>query len=231
MTELTLTHGLPRPIFYSFRRCPYAMRARLAVAVAGAVVELREVELGNKPEAMLAVSPKGTVPVLLCESGTVIDESLDIMYWALHQNDPGFWLEQRRQQQAEALIRRNDEEFKYHLGRYKYADCYPEYSAHHYRQQGESFLADLEKRLTQIPYLCGDHFSLADAAILPFIRQFAAVDTVWFENSPYPAVKQWLNRFLSSQLFNAVMTKYSPWKPGDAELFFPIETIAGCGRF
>ena len=118
------------------------------------------------------------------------------------------------------MIQWNDGEFKYYLDRYKYADRYPECSGLEYREQGKLFLTELEWRLNQHLYLCGNHFSLADAAILPFIRQFAAVDTAWFETSPYPALKQWLNHFQSSPLFETVMTKYLPWKPGDPVLFF-----------
>ncbi|MDP1664066.1 MAG: glutathione S-transferase [Methylobacter sp.] len=223
MIELALTTERVRPIFYSFRRCPYAMRARLAIAITGVIVELREVELRDKPAAMLAVSPKGMVPVLQLENGEVIDESLDIMFWALRQNDAEHWLNSSWLQNAVQLIRRNDEEFKYHLDRYKYADRYPAYSELYYRQQGELFLTDLERRLNQSQFLCGDYFALADAAILPFIRQFAAVDSDWFESSPYPAVKQWLNRFLTSKLFDVVMTKYQFWKPYDPLLFFGSE--------
>lgn len=204
------------PVLYSFRRCPYAMRARLAIATAQIKVELREVELRNKPDALLLASPKGTVPVLQLGDGEVIDESLDIMIWALHQYDPEHWLESQTRQ----LIQWNDGAFKYYLDRYKYADRYPEHSKLAYRERGELFLAELEQRLNQRKYLCGDHFSLADAALLPFIRQFAAVDAGWFEMSPYPALKKWLYQFQSSRLFEAVMTKYLPWQPHDPVLFF-----------
>jgi glutathione S-transferase len=196
------------------------MRARLAILIAGVIVELKEIELSNKPETMLAVSPKGTVPVLQLENGTVLDQSLDIMFWALRQNDSEHWLKSSWLQNAEQLIKRNDEEFKYYLDRYKYGDRYPAYTALYYRQQGELFLTDLEARLNQNQFLCGNHFALADAAIIPFIRQFAAVDSEWFENSPYPAVKRWLNSFLTSKLFENVMTKYQPWKPGNRPLLF-----------
>lgn len=223
MPPSTLIYGNTSPVLYSFRRCPYAMRARLAIAAAQVRVELREVELRNKPEALLLASSKGTVPVLQLEDGKVIDESLDIMFWALQQHDPEHWLEQDWLKQAEQLIQKNDGEFKYYLDRYKYADRYPERSELEYRQQGELFLAEYEQRLSQHPYLCGDHFSLADAAILPFVRQLAAVDAEWFEISPYPALKQWLNRFLASRLFETVMTKYLPWKPDDPMLFFGQE--------
>ncbi len=178
-------------------------------------MELREVQLRDKPLAMLAASPKGTVPVLLLESGKVLDQSLDIMFWALRQNDSELWLNSSWLQNAGQLIMRNDEEFKYYLDRYKYADRYPEYTELYYRQQGEPFLIDLENRLNQNQFLCGDYFALADAAILPFIRQFAAVDSDWFKSAPYPAVKQWLNSFLASKLFNEVMLKHQVWQPCD----------------
>ena len=212
MHDLTPNTKQILPILYSFRRCPYAMRARLAIAYANVAVELREVELRNKPQAMLLISPKATVPVLQLENGRVLDESLDIMLWALQQNDPEHWLKAAGLDHAKALIRGNDEVFKYYLDRYKYADRYPAYSELYYRQQGELFLADLESLLTQSAYLCGEHFSLADAAILPFIRQFCAVEPAWFKDSPYPALRQWLNDFLASSLFEQVMTKYTYWQ-------------------
>ena len=177
-------------------------------------MELREVELRNKPQAMLLISPKGTVPVLQLEDGKVLAESLDIMLWALQQNDPEHWLNAAGLDHAKALIRGNDEPFKYFLDRYKYADRYPAYSELYYRQQGELFLVDLEGLLTQSAYLCGEHFSLADAAILPFIRQFSAVDPAWFKDSPYPLLRQWLKHFLASTLFKQVMTKYPYWQAG-----------------
>jgi glutathione S-transferase len=211
------------PVLYSFRRCPYAMRARLAIAKAQVRVKLREIELRNKPESLLLASPKGTVPVLQLGDSKVIDESLDIMFWALQHHDPEHWLETHWLNQAEQLIHWNDGEFKYYLDGYKYADRYPERSGLEYREQGELFLTELERRLSLHLYLCGDHFSLADAAILPFIRQFAAVDTTWFETSPYPSLKQWLSQFQSSRLFETVMTKYLPWKPDDPVLFFVQE--------
>ena len=212
------------PILFSFRRCPYAMRARLAIARAGVAVELREVELRNKPQAMLNASPKGTVPVLVLPSGQVIDESLDIMQWALAINDPQDWL--NTQTEAHALISYNDNEFKYYLDRYKYADRYPEYSAEHYRNQGELFLTKLEALLQKTAFLLGEHFGLADAAIVPFIRQFAAVDSNWFPTAPYPRLQAWLQDFLDSALFNGVMQKYQPWEHGmPAVIFGNIGTI------
>lgn len=211
------------PILYSFRRCPYAIRARLAIASAQHVVELREVELKNKPKELRSASSKATVPVLVLGNERVIDESLDIMLWALQQNDPENWLENDWLTQTKALIDWNDGEFKYYLDRYKYADRYPEYTQNDYRQSSERFLADLEQRLQHHPYLCGDHFSLADAAILPFIRQFAAVDSIWFYSAPYQSVLRWLNAFVDSDRFKAVMSKYEPWKPDGKTVFLGSE--------
>ncbi|MBD9363602.1 glutathione S-transferase [Methylomonas fluvii] len=222
MNALPATTEQIYPILYSFRRCPYAMRARMAIAVAGLSVVLREIELSNKPEAMQAISPKGTVPVLLLPNGDVIEQSLEIMQWALAQHDPQNWLEPSPQD-AQRLIEWNDGAFKHYLDRYKYADRYPEQTPADYRQQGEVFLAELETRLQRHKFLCGDTFSLADAATLPFIRQFAAVDNAWFESSPYPALQQWLDTFLRSNLFAAVMRKYPPWKVDDPLVLFGNE--------
>ncbi|MGY6275557.1 glutathione S-transferase [Methylomonas sp. MgM2] len=210
------------PILYSFRRCPYAMRARLAIAAAGIAVELREVQLRSKPEAMLKASPKGTVPVLVLQDGRVIDESLDIMHWALAINDPRHWLHAATQ--AHILIAENDGEFKYHLDRYKYADRHPEHPAEYYRRQGEQFLTKLESRLEQQAFLCSPRFGLADAAIAPFIRQFAAVDSVWFESAPYPALRRWLHLFLDSALFGGIMHQYPQWQAGDQAVIFGADS-------
>lgn len=201
------------PVLYSFRRCPYAMRARLAITSTLQVVELREIELRNKPEALHQVSPKATVPVLVLTNGQVIDQSLDIMRWALQQNDPEHWLAHDNFQQTHSLIEYNDVEFKQYLDRYKYPERFPDHSVIDSRLQAESFLALLEQRLNTHAYLCDDRFTLADAAILPFIRQFAAVDKTWFAGSQYVAVRQWLNQFLASDRFNRIMTKYEPWNP------------------
>jgi glutathione S-transferase len=202
-----MTHSLP--ILYSFRRCPYAIRARLAIAYAGITVEIREIQLKNKPEHMLAISPKGTVPVLQLPEGKVIDESLDIMRWALTQHDPEHWLDAG--EDAEKLIQWNDGDFKTYLDRYKYADRYPEFPESHYRNQGEKFLVELENKLSLTPYLAGDHFSIADAAVFPFIRQFAAVDKQWFITSNFHRLNEWLDSLLASELFASVMAKHPVW--------------------
>lgn len=211
------------PILYSFRRCPYAMRARLAITRAATLVEIREVELRNKPTALLTASPKGTVPVLVLPSGQVIDESLGIMQWALRINDPDDWLSAWQSESCLQLIQRNDGEFKYYLDRYKYADRYPEHSVKYYRRQGECFLGDLEQHLQQDAYLCGSRFGIADAAIAPFVRQFAAVDQDWFTQSQYPALRHWLRTFLDSPLFAGIMHQYQPWKADSPPLLFGLD--------
>ncbi|WP_439865088.1 glutathione S-transferase [Pseudomonas antarctica] len=192
-------------LLYSFRRCPYAMRARLALRYSGVAVRIVEVSLRAKPAEMLALSPKGTVPVLSV-GGVVIEESLEIMQWALAQHDPEDWLLQG-DPAVLALIAENDQGFKYHLNRYKYAERYPEQPMEAYRAEGEVFLQKLEGLLAQRDYLLVEHVSLADVALAPFVRQFAHVDREWFAGAPYPRLQAWLQRFLESPLFIAVMAK------------------------
>ncbi|KAB0519525.1 glutathione S-transferase [Pseudomonas extremorientalis] len=192
-------------LLYSFRRCPYAMRARLALRYSGVPVQIIEVSLKAKPAEMLALSPKGTVPVLSVD-GRVIEESLEIMQWALAQHDPDDWLLQG-DPAVLALIAENDQGFKYHLDRYKYADRYPEHPMEHYRAEGEVFLQKLEGLLTERAYLLARYPSLADMALAPFVRQFAHVDREWFAGTPYQRLQAWLQRVLTSPLFIAVMTK------------------------
>jgi glutathione S-transferase len=201
------------PVLYSFRRCPYAIRARLALAYAGIGVEHREVVLRNKPQHMLEISSKGTVPVLLLPDGKVIDESLEIMFWALQQQDTDYWLDAKIQLDMDVLVQSNDAEFKYYLDRYKYADRYPEFPQVFYRQKAELFLQELENRLRHSQFLCGEQILFADAAVFPFIRQFAAVDKQWFGASRYQALNTWLQQWLASELFVSVMKKYQPWTP------------------
>ena len=217
------------PVLYSFRRCPYAIRARLSLTASQTEVELREVVLKDKPEAMLQASAKGTVPVLVLPSADVLAESLDIMHWALEQNDPQNWLAQdnpEQQQLMAALIAENDQVFKPNLDRYKYFERFPEQSQQAYRQQCEYWLQQLEKRLQQTIFLTADTCTLADAALFPFIRQFAFVDKVWFDQSPYPALQAWLEHWLNSPLFLSVMDKYPQWQPEQTALIFPKVTLA-----
>lgn len=198
------------PVLYSFRRCPYAMRARLALAISATHVELREVRLSAKPEAMLAVSPKGTVPIMVLPDGEVIDQSLDIMRKALSLNDPEGWLDR----DDPALIATNDGPFKRDLDRYKYPDRHGP-DAETPRERGLHFLREIDDRLTTTPYLCGDRRGLADAAIVPFVRQFAAVDPEWFAMQPLDHLKRWLFAYLDSDLFNAIMLRVPNWSPLD----------------
>jgi glutathione S-transferase len=199
---------LTEPILYSFRRCPYAMRARLALAVSETDCEIREVKLSDKPAELIAASPKATVPVLVLPDGHVIDESLDIMRWALARNDPAEWLEG----DDAALIVANDGPFKYHLDRYKYPERHgSDPSAH--RAQAAAILGEIEARLAAQPWLCGARQSLTDAAILPFVRQFAAVDRAWFDAAPLPRVQAWLARQIESPLFAGIMVQRPQWRP------------------
>jgi glutathione S-transferase len=195
------------PILYSYRRCPYAMRARMALKYAGVAIEIREISLRDKPAHLLQVSPKGTIPVLVLPDGTVLEQSLDIMYWALQQRDIDEWL-LADSEQTQQLITENDTSFKQALDRYKYAIRFPEQSMEDYRSQGEAFLAKLEQRLTQTNFLMGEQVSLADIAIFPFIRQFSAVDADWFASTPYVRLKAWLSLLVESELFNSIMGKY-----------------------
>ena len=211
------------PVLYSFRRCPYAIRARMALAYSGQTVELREVVLKNKPPAMLDISAKGTVPVLQLTDGTVIDESLDIIQWALSRYDPDSWLSQASDT-SQHWIQTNDNEFKHWLDRYKYADRYPEARMEDYRQRAIDFIAQLENQLAQTPYLTGSQISFADLAVLPFVRQFAHVDYPWFEQQPYPHLQRWLHGWLNSTLFTSVMDKYPAWQAGDPPMFFAEPT-------
>jgi len=194
------------PILYSYRRCPYAMRARMALKYAGVNVEIREISLREKPAAMLHASPKGTVPVLVLEDGEVLEQSLDIMLWALHQRDSEFWLAANQSEMLD-FITENDGEFKFALDRYKYPERNPEYSIEYHRAQGEIFLNKLEARLRQTKFLFNNTITLADIAIFPFVRQFATVDSVWFEAAPYPALQAWLTSLITSCLFESIMQK------------------------
>ncbi len=200
------------PILYSFRRCPYAMRARMALWVAGITVELREVKLAAKPPALLAASPKGTVPVLVLADGQVIDQSLDIMRWALVHHDPEGWLAG----EDAGLIAANDGPFKRHLDRAKYPGRYGEDDGIDHRSAALAFLAPLEARLGEAPYLGGEARGFTDIALFPFIRQFAAIDPPWFAAQPLAPIQGWLERLLETPLFASVMPKFAPWQKSDA---------------
>ncbi len=209
----------PLPVLYSFRRCPYAIRARMALAQAGLAVELREVLLKDKPAAMLELSPKATVPVLQPANEQVIDESKHIMQWALNQHDPQGWLD-ADPEITRQLVHENDNGFKAALDRYKYHTRHPEQSREHYRARGEQFLQALENRLGENDGagLTRASTALADIAIFPFIRQFAGADAGWFGSAPYPRLRQWLDGLVNGELFLRVMHKYKPWQPEQAPL-------------
>ena len=198
------------------------MRARLAIRYSNIKCELREVDLKNKPSTLLQISPKATVPVLVTPQGPVIDESLDIMYWSLAQNDPQNWLQSSHSIEIDSLIQQNDSQFKIHLDHYKYADRFPDQSTDFYRQQGEQFLQLLEQRLIKQSFLISNSTSLADIALFPFIRQFAYVDIQWFESSPYPKLREWLSYWLESELFLSIMKKHPYWSSDLAEQQTPL---------
>lgn len=212
------------PVLYSFRRCPFAIRARIALKAAEQTVELREIILRDKPAHMLEVSPKGTVPVLWFVEGKVIDQSLEIALWALSNNDPQNLMkpETGTFEEMRALIELNDGPFKHHLDRTKYATRYPGENPAIHRKKAGIFLSTLSERLEQQAFLFGKRISLADITIAPFIRQFANIDRELFNRTQSNALKSWLDAFLENALFLSVMTKHKPWQPGDETTYFPV---------
>ena len=213
MTEL--------PVLYSFRRCPYAIRARMAIAESGVQVSLREVLLQDKPPELLAASSKATVPVLVLTDGGVIEESVDVMHWALEQHDPHHWL--KSLDFGSDWIQTCDGEFKHWLDRYKYADRYPEHPATFYRENAEAFLASVEAALSASASLAGDAPGFVDVAVFPLIRQFAGVDPACWQAAPYPCTQLWLDGWLNSALFSRIMAKYPRWESGQPGQRFPSE--------
>ncbi len=205
------------PILYSFRRCPYAMRARMAVAASGVQVELREVVLRNKPSEMLEASPKATVPVLVLPDGKVLEESLEIMRWALEQSDTEGWLGHEDQE----LILATDGPFKQSLDRYKYPHRYGLADGIVHRDAAVAHLTQVNDLLATGPYLGGAKPAFTDIALFPFVRQFAATDAEWFAAQSLPALQSWLNTLANSDRFNHIMTRYPQWKAGDAPVPFP----------
>jgi glutathione S-transferase len=205
------------PVLYSFRRCPYAMRARLAIATANTQTELREILLRDKAPDFLKTSPSGTVPCLQT-ADTIIDESLDVMKWALRQNDPDAWLDMPTA--GHDLIATADGPFKQALDRTKYATRYPDQDPEQERAKAHAFLHDLNAQLTQ-KYLFKDTPTLADMAILPFVRQFANIDKARFDAENWPNLARWLDDFLASPLFQSILQKYPTWQSGDSPTYFP----------
>lgn len=218
MNDISEPNSQPH-ILYSFRRCPYAMRARMALVKAGIEPELREVVLRNKPAQMLEASPKGSVPVLVLNNGTVIDESRDIMVWALTQNDPDGWMTPAREE-IDTLITHNDDVFKKSLDRYKYPNRYPDEDCSSAQDNCLQTFMDYEQRLkAHNGYLCNTQLSMADIAIFPFIRQCAFVDKDWFDELPIPHLHKWLENRLESALFASIMKKETPWETGQSPIY------------
>lgn len=211
------------PILYSLRRCPYAMRARIGLLLAEQPVMLRDIVMKNIPPEMLAVSPKGTVPVLVLDDSSVIDESIEIMIWALNKNDPNNLLLSDQPNALSAmltLINRNDNEFVESLEKYKVAARYHDLAEVYYRQQCELFIYQLEQCLTEHNFLMGISPSLADYALLPFIRQFSRVDRKWYLQAPYPNLHRWLNTHYQNPLYSKAMTKYPQWLENHEAILF-----------
>lgn len=213
-------------ILWSFRRCPYAMRARLAIAASGIGVQLREILLRDKPAAFIAASPKATVPVLVADDGQVLEESRDIMFWALGQHDPDNWLACWHEDKAgvEAFLDELDGSFKTHLDRYKYDSRYEGEDAIQHRTAGAVFLAQIDGRLAAQPAISGPAAGLMDYASLPFVRQFRIADPAWFDQQDWPYLHKWLQDFLAADRFAAIMTKYAPWQDGEAGVPFPSKS-------
>ncbi|MDF1663246.1 MAG: glutathione S-transferase [Planctomycetota bacterium] len=209
---------------YSFRRCPYAIRARMALRVSGQSLIHREVVLSRRPQALYEQSPKGTVPVLVLADGQVIDESWEIIQWALTQSDPHHWwsdLDSELRAEATRLVKQNDGPFKKQLDLYKYSERHPEESRETYRDRGEAILAELDGLLNKHKYLIAEKMTAADIALFPFIRQFAHVDKEWFSSLPYTQLQRWLAEFLESEFFTGVMKKYKEWSPEAERVYFP----------
>lgn len=218
-----MIEALSRPLLYSFRRCPYAMRGRMGLFAAGIEVELREIVLRAKPAHMLDISPKGTVPVLQLTDGTVLEESLDIMLWALRQKDPEGWLgpDKGNLDEMLTLIEEIDGSFKHHLDRYKYATRYEGADEMVHRSLALVALAPLVARLERTRNLFGERISLADIALFPFIRQFANTDRSWFDESVPDVVRMWLESHEQSELFASIFQKWPAWQEGDEATLFP----------
>ena len=208
------------PILYSFRRCPYCMRAHMGLKYSSLTIELREVFLKEMPEELLKISPNETVPVLVLSEDNTMDESWDILKWALHKNDPDNWLGDDEQYLADAemLVETNDFSFKTDLDHYKYADRNPEHSKEHYRAECEEFIEELEEMLSEHVFLLTDKLTVADIAIFPFIRQFSLVDKTWFDQSRYTNVKRWLDILINSELFRNAFLKHDAWQSGDKKV-------------
>ena len=212
------------PILYSFKRCPYAMRARMALYLSKTIVELREVSLRNKPQSLLEISPKATVPVLLLDDGSIIDESIEIIDWCIENKKDMFKDTLNKDQElfAEDVIKLFDEKFKFHLDRYKYATRYENVDAASHRDACLNILRTLDKNINNTKCFFSNNVNKIDISVLPFIRQFRIADPLWFDaNQGIPNIQIWLENFLQSKLFNAVMLNFDLWEPSSPIKLFP----------
>jgi len=208
-------------ILYSYRQCPYCIRAHMALKYAGLCAELREVEPDDMPEEALRISSNATVPLLVLDDGNYLDESWDIVKWALEQNDPDHWLGKEKEHllDAEILIETNDFSFKEDLDQYECADDHPEHTEAYYRERCEEFIDELEEMLCENSFLLSDKLTLADIGVFPFIRQFSKIDEAWFAQAPYPKLRQWLRSLIDSVLFQQVFQEHQLWRPGDEPIY------------
>ena len=216
------------PVLYSFRRCPYAMRARYIIALLNVSVYLREVVLKSKPSELLALGGRSSVPQLIDIDGIRYSESLDIIFWTLSLSvdkkkvDELWPTGNIQRNKIKAWIAYNDHFFKHWLDRYKYADRYSEFSEIYYRDKGLVFIRRLDKRLNERIFLFGQKVCIADISIFPFVRQFIMVNQKWFESSQYDNVKRWLAEFVNSEIFKSVvMVKHTPWEAGQEDIHYP----------
>ena len=233
LNELWVSFMDKHPVLYSYRRCPYAMRARIGIYLSGIQVEQREIVFWDKPEVMLQASPKGTVPVLVLSDGQVIDESRDILFWAIQNRLDGEQglLPARHLTEINRWIDENDDFFKLWLDKYKYSDRFPEQPQSHYREKGEVFLQSIEQALAKSVYLLGNNLTVADIALFPFVRQFSNVDKKWFAEANYPHLKRWLERHLKADYFLAIMKNRPVWEPGHKALWLDEPDLATKDQF
>ena len=209
------------PILYTFRRCPYAMRARFAIRSSKIIVEIREIKLQEKPLEFLKLSPKGTVPVLITNSGVVLEESLDIIYWALNKNDPHKWLAKGKLENQEIIKLLDDLEnkFKPNLDKYKYPSRFSGVDQFFHRDKNLCFLKKLNCYLENNKSLNCEHLSLLDYAIFPFVRQFRNVDQDWFDKLNFIFLNKWINQIIDSKDFSSIMKKFKKWEPNDVPIY------------
>lgn len=210
---------MQKPLLYTYRRCPYAMRARMALLIAGIEFDAHEVSLRDKPAEMLALSPKGSVPVMVLPGGQVLEQSWDIMRWAMNRDAAKSWWDAAQTAENLDWLAKNDGEFKHHLDRYKYPERFNETDQAGHREQAlASFLRPLNSRLEQSGFLGGSEPCAIDLALFPFVRQFAAVEPAWFESEQLPALQAWLAGWLSNSLFAHCMQKL----PSQTTVPFPL---------